>query len=67
MVGHVTNQWAPGGARGIKGGVGSDESSLKGMEATIWPEFPEAAEVGSIVVNVGAREDLDFIMGMGEG
>ena len=46
----------------IKGGVRRNKSSMKGVEATIWPVFPEAAEVGGIVVHVGAREDLDFIM-----
>ena len=30
-----------GGTRGIKGGVRRDKSSLKGVEATIWPEFRE--------------------------
>jgi len=50
----------------VNGGIRNDKSTVEGVEATIRPEFPEAAEVGSIVVHVGAREDLDLVMGVGE-
>ena len=48
-------------------GIRHDKSTVEGVEATIWPEFPKAADIWGIVVHVRAREDLDVVMRVGEG